>query len=133
MATQKEINKYVKEKDSTAAKIIIQPIIENIKSIDNFSLLVQTITKNIKNDNNSLLFSNLILNYSNNVHSKDIEQESLSKLYAMSLKSQLAAVRILAIQNLKNDAKNWSDFQTQLAELKNSEKNEQVLELLKTI
>ena len=133
MATQKEINKYVKEKDSTAAKIILQPIIENIKSIDNFSLLVQTITKNIKNDNNSLLFSNLILNYSSNVHSKDIEQESLSKLYAMSLKSQLVAVRILAIQNLKNDAKNWSDFQTQLAELKNSEKNEQVLELLKTI
>ena len=133
MATQKEINKYVKEKDSTAAKIILQPIIENIKSIDNFSLLVQTITKNIKNDNNSLLFSNLILNYSSNVYSKDIEQESLSKLYAMSLKSQLAAVRILAIQNLKNDAKNWSDFQTQLAELKNSEKNEQVLELLKTI
>ncbi len=133
MATQKEINKYVKEKDSTAAKIILQPIIENIKSIDNFSLLVQTITKNIKNDNNSLLFSNLILNYSSNVHSKDIEQESLSKLYAMSLKSQLVAVRILAIQNLKNDAKNWSDFQTQLAELKNSEKNEQVLELIKTI
>ena len=95
--------------------------------------MVQTITKNIKNDNNSLLFSNLILNYSSNVYSKDIEQESLSKLYAMSLKSQLAAVRILAIQNLKNDAKNWSDFQTQLAELKNSEKNEQVLELLKTI
>ena len=133
MATQKEINKYVKEKDSTVAEIILQPIIENIKSIDNFSLLVQTITKNIKNDNNSLLFSNLILNYSSNVYSKDIEQESLSKLYAMSLKSQLAAVRILAIQNLKNDAKNWSDFQTQLAELKNSEKNEKVLELLKTI
>ena len=133
MATQKEINKYVKEKDSTAAKIILQPIIENIESIDNFSLLVQTITKNIKNDNNSLLFSNLILNYSSNVYSKDIEQESLSKLYAMSLKSQLAVVRILAIQNLKNDAKNWSDFQTQLAELKNSEKNEQVLELIKTI
>ncbi|MFC6877400.1 glutamine--tRNA ligase/YqeY domain fusion protein [Flavobacterium myungsuense] len=133
MATQKEINRYVKEKDSTAAKIILQPIIENIESIDNFSLLVQTITKNIKNDNNSLLFSNLILNYSSNVYSKDIEQESLSKLYAMSLKSQLAVVRILAIQNLKNDAKNWSDFQTQLAELKNSEKNEQVLELIKTI
>jgi glutaminyl-tRNA synthetase len=133
MASQKEINKYVKEKDSTAAKIILQPIIENIKNIDNFSLLVQTITKNIKNDNNSLLFSNLILNYSSNVYSKDIEQESLSKLYAMSLKSQLVVVRILAIQNLKNDAKNWSDFQTQLSELKNSEKNEQVLELLKTI
>ncbi|KAB1157084.1 glutamine--tRNA ligase/YqeY domain fusion protein [Flavobacterium luteum] len=133
MATQKEINKYVKEKDSTAAKIILQPIIENIKSIDNFSLLVQTITKNIKNDNNSLLFSNLILNYSSNVYSKDIEQESLSKLYTMSLKSQLAAVRIFGIQNLKKDAKNWSDFQTQLEELKNSEKNEQVLELLKTI
>ncbi len=48
----------------------------------------------------------------------------------MSLKSQLASVRILAINNLKNDSENFSNFQTQLAELKNSEKNEKVLELL---
>ena len=130
MATQKEINKYVKEKDETNAIVILENIVFNIKSIDNFSLLVQTVTKNIKNDNNSLLFSNLILNSSDNVSAKDIEKESLIKLYSMSLKSQLASVRIFGIQNLVKDVYHFNDFKTQLAELKNSEKNEKVLALL---
>ena len=119
-----------KEKDENAAENILKPIIDNIKSIDNFSLIAQTIIKNIKNDNNSLLFSNLILQYSDKVHAKDLEPESLTKLYSMALKSQLPAVRILAIQNLKKNLKNLNDFKAQLLELKNSEKNEKVLELL---
>ncbi|MBC7641416.1 MAG: glutamine--tRNA ligase, partial [Flavobacterium sp.] len=127
---QKEINKYVKEKELTIAENLLMPIIKNIKSIDNYSLIVNTIIKNIKNDNNALLFSNLILKYSHKVSAKDFEVETISKLYAMSLKSQLAGVRILAIQNLKNDVDNLINFQTQLSELKNSEKNEKVLELL---
>ncbi|WP_310555298.1 glutamine--tRNA ligase/YqeY domain fusion protein [Flavobacterium sp.] len=130
MNMQKEINKYVKEKDETVAENLLIPIIENIKSIDNYSLIVNTIIKNIKNDNNALLFSNLILKHSDKVSAKDIEIEQLSKLYSMSLKSQLASVRILAIQNLKKDSDNFINFQMQLSELKNSEKSEKVLELL---
>ncbi|MFV5701395.1 glutamine--tRNA ligase/YqeY domain fusion protein [Flavobacterium sp. XS2P12] len=130
MNTQKEINKYVKEKDEKNANLILNNIVDNIKSIDNYSLIIQTIVKNIKNDNNSLLFSNLILHHSDKVHVKDIEEESLTKLYTMSLKSQMAAVRILAIQNLQNDLNNFSLFETQLSELKKNEKNEKVLELL---
>ncbi len=130
MNMQKEINKYVKEKDETVAENLLFPIIENIKSIDNYSLVVNTIIKNIKNDNNALLFSNLILKFSDKVSSKDIEIESLQKLYSMSLKSQLASVRIFAIQNLKSDSENFNNFQTHLSDLKNSEKNEKVLELL---
>ena len=130
MNTQKEINKYVKEKDDNNADLILNSIIENIKSIDNYSLIIQTIVKNIKNDNNSLLFSNLILHYSDKVKIKDIEEESLTKLYSMSLKSQMATVRILAIQNLQNDLNNYSLFETQLSEIKNVEKNEKVLKLL---
>ena len=130
MNVQKEINKYVKEKDEVAAEKLLIPIIENIKSIDNYSLVVNTIIKNIKNDNNALLFSNLILKYSEKVSTKDIETESLQKLYSMSLKSQLASVRILVIKNLKKDETNLSNFQTQLSDLKNSEKNEKVLEFL---
>ncbi|EKT3973031.1 glutamine--tRNA ligase/YqeY domain fusion protein [Flavobacterium psychrophilum] len=126
----KEINKYVKEKDENTAKNTLIPIFENIKSIDNYSLVINTIVKNIKNDNNALLFANLILKHSDKVIAKDIEIDHLTKLYSMSLKSQLASVRILAINNLKNDSENFSNFQTQLAELKNSEKNEKVLELL---
>jgi glutaminyl-tRNA synthetase len=131
MAMQKEINKYVKEKDENVAKIILQPIIENIKSIDNYSLIIQTIIKNIKNDNTALLFSNLILKHSGKVNAKDFETELLTKLYGMSLKSQLAAVRILGIENLKKDLNYLNLFQTQLSDLKESEKNEKVLALLK--
>ena len=133
MNTLKEINKYVKEKDETAALIILKPIVDNIKSIDNYSLIINTIVKNIKNDNNALLFANLILKYSDKVAAKDIELESLTKLYSMSLKSQLVSVRILVLENLKEDAENLNNFQVQLSELKTSEKNEKVLELLKTI
>jgi len=130
MNTQKEINKYVKEKDENNAFLILNSVIENIKSIDNYSLIINTIVKNIKNDNNSLLFSNLILYYSDKVKIKDIEEEALTKLYSMSLKSQMAAVRILAIQNLQNDLNNYILFESQLSEIKDVEKNEKVLKLL---
>ncbi len=131
MSMQKEINKYVKEKDETAANLILESIVENIKIVDNFSLICQTIVKNVKNDNNALLFSNLILHYSDKVQFKDIESEALSKLYSMSLKSQMPSVRFFAIQNLKKDLENLNVFKNQLSELKLSEKNEKVLEALK--
>ena len=133
MNTLKDLNKYVKEKDENAAEIILKPIVENIKSIDNYSLIINTILKNIKNDNNALLFANLVLKYSDKVSAKDIDIEQLTKLYSMSLKSQLFSARIAAIENLKNDEANLNDFQGQLSELKNSEKNEKVLEVLNSI
>jgi glutaminyl-tRNA synthetase len=49
----------------------------------------------------------------------------------MSLKSQMPAVRIFAIRNLKNDIENFKDFNSQLSELRLAEKNERVLEELK--
>jgi len=133
MNTLKELNKYVKEKEDYAAEIILKSIVENIKSIDNYSLIINTILKNTKNDNNALLFANLVLKHSDKVEEKDIETEQLTKLYLMSLKSQLVPTRISVIENLKNDEANLNHFQTQLSELKNSEKNEKVLELLNTI
>jgi glutaminyl-tRNA synthetase len=48
----------------------------------------------------------------------------------MSLKSQMATVRILAIENLQNDLNNFTLFKVQLSELKTNEKNEKVLQLL---
>jgi len=131
MSMQKEINKYVKEKDDAVANVTLDAIIETIKSIDNFSLICQTIIKNVKNDNNALLFSNLILHFSDKVNFKDIDSEVLTKLYSMSLKSQMPAVRIFAIRNLKNDTENFNDFNSQLSELRLAEKNEKVLEELK--
>ena len=131
MSMQKEINKYVKEKDDAVANGTLDAIIETIKSIDNFSLICQTIIKNVKNDNNALLFSNLILHFSDKVNFKDIDSDVLTKLYSMSLKSQMPAVRIFAIRNLKNDVDNLNDFNSPLSELKLAEKNEKVLEELK--
>ena len=133
MNTQKEINKYVKEKDENAANLILDSIIESIKSIDNYSLVNQTIVKNIKNDNNSLLFANLILEHSDKVNPSDIDFESLTKLYSMSLKSQLAKVRISVIQNIKHDTVNFEDFKVQLFEMIKDEKNEKVLAELRNL
>jgi glutaminyl-tRNA synthetase len=133
MNTQKEINKYVKEKDALAAESILKTIIENIKTIDNYSLVNQTIVKNIKNDNNSLLFANLILEHSDKVNPSDIDSEALSKLYTMSLKSQLALVRIAALQNLIHDTVNFENSKPTLFELKATEKNETVVLLLNQI
>jgi glutaminyl-tRNA synthetase len=133
MNTQKEINKYVKEKDASAAKAILKTIIENIKTIDNYSLVNQTIVKNIKNDNNSLLFANLILEHSDKVNPSNIDSEALSKLYTMSLKSQLALVRIAVLQNLIHDAVNLENFKPTLFELKATENNESVISLLNQI
>ncbi len=133
MNTQKEINKYVKEKDASAAESIMKTIVDNIKTIDNYSLVNQTIVKNIKNDNNSLLFANLILEHSDKVNPSDIDFEALSKLYTMSLKSQLALVRIAVLQNLIHDTVNFENFKPTLFELKATEKNEMVVSLLNQI
>ena len=133
MNTQKEINKYVKEKDASAAESILKTIVDNIKTIDNYSLVNQTVVKNIKNDNNSLLFANLILEHSDKVNPSDIDFEALSKLYTMSLKSQLALVRIAALQNLIHDTVNFENFKPTLFELKVTEKNETVVSLLNQI
>ncbi len=127
MSMQKEINKFVKEKDELAANVILTNIISSIQSIDNYSLINQSIVKNIKNDNNALLFANLILNLSDKVEAKDIEIESLTKLYNMSLKSQLPHVRFYALDNLKKDSDNAILFKSQISDLKQSEKNEKVV------
>jgi glutaminyl-tRNA synthetase len=133
MNTQKEINKYVKEKEDSNAIILLNSIVDNIKSIDNFSLLCQTVEKNVKNDNNSLLFANLLLHFSDKVHSKDIDLEVLHKLYSMSLKSQLANVRIFVLLNIKSDSINSSIFESLIIDLRKSEKNEKVLEVLNSL
>ena len=112
MNTQKEINKYVKEKDANLALALLTSIVGSIESIDNYSLLTQTVSKNIKNDNNALLFSNLILKYSNKISFKDIATDSLQKLYTMSLKSQSTLVREIVIENIKNDVIHLDQFQT---------------------
>jgi glutaminyl-tRNA synthetase len=129
MNSLKEINKYFKL-DYKERRVIQNTIKENIKSIQNFSLLINSINKNISNNKSSLLFANFILKYSDKVKYSDLEEESIVKLYKMSIKSESSFVRYEGIKNLKGDSENLKNFQTQLSDLKNSEKNDKVLELL---
>ncbi|MBA9073344.1 glutaminyl-tRNA synthetase [Flavobacterium gossypii] len=125
----KEINKYFKVATDEERNSVEKAIGEELKNVSNFSLLQNTLKKNINNNKSSLLFSNFLLKFSN-LKTSDIELEILHKLYSMSLKSESPFVRLEVIKNLKKDAINFSEFSSQLLELKNSEKNEQVLNLL---
>gem|GEM_PF-43494 len=100
-----------------------------LSGINNYSLLKNEFTKVSKNDKNALLYKNFILNFSK-VKASDFDKETLQKLYTMSLKSESPFVRLEAIQNLKSDSENLVEFQTQLSDLKDSEKDETVLQLL---
>jgi len=125
----KEINKYFKVATQEERNAVEKAIGEELKNVNNFSLLQNTLKKNINNNKSSLLFSNYLMKYSS-LKPSDVETETIHKLYSMSLKSESPYVRLEVIKNLKNDEANRLEFSSQLAELKNSEKNEEVLNLL---
>jgi len=129
----KEINKYFKVETAEERAAIENTIGENIKTISNYSLLQNSLKKNINNNKSSLLFSNWILKYSEKIQASDVDTELLHKLYAMSLKSESPFVRYEGIQNLKKDWDTFESFKPQLSELKSAEKSEIVLHLLSEI
>ena len=133
MNSLKDLNKYAKEKDKSAAGLLLHPIKETIQSVSNFSLLVNTVSKNTKNDNNALLFANLILKYSDKISLSDLESDLLIKLVSMSLKNQIVAVRLIAIENLKKNSLDISEIKDLIASLKESEKNEEVQNALNSL
>ena len=71
-----------------------------------------------------------MLKYSDSIKASDVEAELLHKLYNMSLKSESSFVRLEVLQNLKKDIATFDSFKTQLSEMKTTEKNETVLQLL---
>jgi len=128
----KEINKFFKVSTDEERNAVEKSIGEELKNVSNFSLLQNSLKKNINNNKSSLLFSNYLLKYSN-LKTSDIETETLHKLYSMSLKSESPFVRFEVIQNLKMDEVSFSEFGSQISDLKNSEKSELVLEVLKSL
>ncbi len=125
----KELNKYFKV-GSTEERLVIEAAIgANLETISNFSLLQNALKKNINNNKSSLLFSNFLLEYSK-LNFKDVDSETLQKLYTMSLRSESSFVRYQSIKNLKNDAEHFDMFASQLADLKEKEKSEDVLQIL---
>ncbi|AWG24544.1 glutamine--tRNA ligase/YqeY domain fusion protein [Flavobacterium kingsejongi] len=123
----KEINKYFKVATAEERFVIESAIGETLKTVSNFSLLQNTLKKNVNNTKSSLLFSNLLLKYNTALKTTDVDLELLHKLYTMSLKSESPYVRYEVLQNLKRDSANLNEFKSQLSDLKNSEKNDQVL------
>jgi glutaminyl-tRNA synthetase len=129
----KEINKYFKVASQEERNAIENTIGESIKTIANFSLLQNAFKKNINNNKSSLLFANFMLQYSEKIKPSDFDVETIHKFYSMSLKSESAFVRYEVIQNLKKDTDNFEGFKLQLTELKATEKNEIVNEILQSI
>lgn len=128
----KEINKYFKVGTDEERNAVEKSIGAELATVSNFSLLQNSLKKNINNNKSSLLFSNFLLKYSN-LKTSDIEVETLHKLYSMSLKSESPFVRFEVIQNLKKDEVNFGEFSEQISDLKKSEKSELVLEVLKSL
>lgn len=125
----KDLNKYFKVETKEERKAIEVKIGEELAKITNYSLLQNSLKKNVNNNKASLLFANLLLKYSN-IKPTEIEPEVLQKLYSFSLKSESSFVRYQVIKNLHKDEVSLSYFQEQLSALKSSEKNEAVLNLL---
>ncbi len=126
----KEINKYFKVGSKEERYEIEKMIGHNIKLVSNFSLLQNTLRKNINNNKASLLFANLLLKYSDKVMCSDVETETINKLYTMSLRSESPYVRYEAINNLRKDNHNQDGFKKHLEDLKESEKDALVLSAL---
>jgi glutaminyl-tRNA synthetase len=74
-----------------------------------------------------------MLKYSSQIAPKDFDEETIQKLYSMSLRSESPFVRIEAIQNLQKDDVSLQAFHLFLENLKTTEKDEKVKELLFSI
>jgi glutaminyl-tRNA synthetase len=71
-----------------------------------------------------------MLKYSSQIAPRDFDEETIQKLYSMSLRSESHFVRIEAIQNLRKDDVSFQALFSFLENLKTTEKDEKVKELL---
>ncbi|RZJ67937.1 MAG: glutamine--tRNA ligase/YqeY domain fusion protein [Flavobacterium sp.] len=126
----KEINRFFKSGSDEERNVIEKAISENIKSLENFSLIQNAFRKNVTNNKSSLLFANWLFKYSDKISASDVEDDVLEKFYGMSLKSESPFVRFEVLENLKKNDNALSNFKNQIEELKSSEKSELVLQSL---
>jgi glutaminyl-tRNA synthetase len=126
----KEINKFFKVDTDSERNEVENVIKESIQAVTNFSLLQNVLKKNIANNKSSLLFANFMLKYSSRIAPKDFDEETIQKLYTMSLRSESPFVRIEAIQNLQKDDVSLKVLGSYLENLKITEKDEKVKEML---
>lgn len=113
----KEINKYFKVATDEERNAIEKMIGDGISTISNFSLLQNSLRKNVNNNKSSLLFSNFLLKYSDKIKPSDIDAEVLEKLYSMSLRSESNFVKTEVVRNLKNDSDNFKKFEAEISKI----------------
>ncbi len=126
----KEINKFFKVDSDSERSEVENAIKDSIQAVTNFSLLQNVLKKNIANNKSSLLFANYMLKHSSQIAPKDFDEETIQKLYTMSLRSESPFVRIEAIHNLRKDDVSSQALRSFLENLKTTEKDEKVKELL---
>jgi glutaminyl-tRNA synthetase len=126
----KELNKYFKAATEAERADISAQLAANLQDITNFSLLQNTIKKNLNNTKASLLLVNLILRHTTVVRFTDLEQESIQKLVNLSFASESAYVRIAALNNLSNHSRLWEEFLPQIQVLRTTEKDEAVKQFI---
>jgi glutaminyl-tRNA synthetase len=126
----KEINKYFKVATQSEREAIENAIKESIHSVVNFSLLQNVLKKNIANNKSSLLFANFLLKHSDQIKPMDFDEETIQKLYTMSLKSESPFVRLETIQNLNKDSLSLEALSQFIENIKTTEKDEKVKTIL---
>ena len=126
----KELNKYFKTTTEAERAEISAQLAANLQAITNFSLLQNTIKKNLNNTKASLLLVNLILHHTTVVRFTDLDQESIQKLVSLSFASESAYVRLAALNNLFNHSHLWEEFLPQIQALRTTEKDEAVKQFI---
>ena len=126
----KEINKFFKVATAEERTEITQQLVVNLQPITNFSLLQNTIKKNLNNTKASLLLVNFILTHCPAIRFADLEQETVQKLVNLSFASESAYVRLAVLLNLNNHSQLWKEFLPQIQTIRSSEKDEAVKQFL---
>jgi glutaminyl-tRNA synthetase len=126
----KEINRFFKATTQEERQEISTQVAANLKEIHNFSLLQNTIKKNLNNTKASLLLVNFILTHCPAIRFADLEQESVQKLVSLSFASESAFVRLAMLHNLKNNGQLWDMFLPQIQTLRSNEKDQAVQQFI---
>ena len=126
----KEINRFFKASTDAERTEIESSIGEKLREIKGFSLLQNAIRKNVSNNKSSLFFVNILLKYNSTITVKDLDNELLEKIVAMSFRSESPFVRAEAVRNIYSDEVSRSNFEKLLSNLRSTEKDQVVLDLL---
>ena len=126
----KEINRFFKATTQEERQEISTQVAANLKEIHNFSLLQNTIKKNLNNTKASLLLVNYVLTHCPAIRFSDLEQETIQKLVSLSFASESAYVRLAVLHNLKNNGPLWDVFLPQIQALRSNEKDQAVQQFI---